>query len=89
MRINGVQNRSKFEPNKTLGISYALHMLLKQGPVFHSRLHYVMRSFIISQWKIITIWYKFPLLLDRVFSELWEGHLSLEGLGPATLCCVS
>jgi len=49
MRINGVQNRSKFEPNKTLGISYALHMLLKQGPVFHSRLHYVMRSFIISQ----------------------------------------
>jgi len=34
-----------FEQNKTLGISYALHMLLKQGSLFHCRPHYVMRSF--------------------------------------------
>jgi len=27
-------------------ISYALHMLLKQGSLFHSRPHYIMRSFI-------------------------------------------
>jgi len=46
IQINGVQNRSTFENNKILGISYALHMLLKQGAFFHSRPHYIMRSFI-------------------------------------------
>jgi len=36
-----------FEHNKALGISCALHMLLKQGPIFHSRPQYVMRNFIV------------------------------------------
>jgi len=35
IQINGVQNRSMFEHNKTVGVSYALHMFLKQGPIFH------------------------------------------------------
>jgi len=34
IQIDGAQNRSIFEHNKTLGISYALRMLLKQGPFF-------------------------------------------------------
>jgi len=33
-----------FYHNKSRGISYALHM---QGFLFHSRPHYIMRSFII------------------------------------------
>jgi len=40
-----------FEHNKTLGNSYALHMLLKQWPLFHCHPHYIMGSFILWQWK--------------------------------------
>jgi len=29
-----------FEHNQTFGISYALHMLLKLGTLYHSRPHY-------------------------------------------------
>jgi len=46
IQINGVQNRSMLEDNKTLGVSYAIHTLLKQGPFFHSFLQH-MRSFIL------------------------------------------
>jgi len=34
MQINGIQYRSIFEHNTTLGISNALHIFLKQGPLF-------------------------------------------------------
>ena len=40
IQINGVQNSSMFEHNKTLGISYAQHMLLKLGPpLYYKKLH--------------------------------------------------
>jgi len=45
IQVNGALNRSMFGHNKTLVISYALHTLLKQGPIFHSRPHCIMRSF--------------------------------------------
>jgi len=32
IQMNGVQNKSIFEHNKTLGISYASHMLSPEGP---------------------------------------------------------
>ena len=51
LQVNGAQNRFMFEHNQTLGISYALNMLLKQGSLFNSRPHYIMRSFIFWQWK--------------------------------------
>jgi len=35
-----------FEHNKTLGISNALPMFLKQGPLFNRRLYHIMISFI-------------------------------------------
>ena len=67
IQINGVQNRYMLERTKTLEMSYALHMLSKQGPCFHSRPHYEkLHSLTVRQ---ITIWYEFLLLLDRVFSE--------------------
>jgi len=42
-----------FEHIKTLGISHALHMLLRQGPFLHSRPYYLMRNFISWKWKIL------------------------------------
>jgi len=53
-QINGVRNRSMFEHSKTLGISYALFMLLKQGPFFDSRPHCIMTSFILLTVKKIS-----------------------------------
>jgi len=46
IEITGVQNQCMYEHNKTLGIAYALHMLLKQGPFF-TVVHCIMRSFIL------------------------------------------
>ena len=37
-----------------------------------------MRSFILWWWKIITIWYKILLLLDRVLSELFGTNFNLQ-----------
>ena len=70
-QINGVQNRCLFEHNKTLGTSYALYMLSKKGPFF-TAIHTILweASFSDSENKI-TIWYKYLLLLDKVFSELF------------------
>jgi len=47
IQTNGVQKLFILEHNETFGISYAPHMLLKQGPLFHSRPRYIMRSFIL------------------------------------------
>ena len=37
-----------------------------------------MKSFILRQWKIITTWFTFLLLLDRVFSELFGTNFNLQ-----------
>jgi len=50
-----------FEYSKIVGISYALDMLLKQGPLFHSRPHYIMRSFILCSEKNYHLVYIFAL----------------------------
>jgi len=64
-----------FEHKKTFGTSYALHSLLKQGHLFHSRPHNII-SFILWHWKEIIIWYKFLLLLDIVFSEIFRTNFN-------------
>jgi len=64
------------EHNKTLGISYALHMLLKSRAPFSqsSTLYYEKLHFLTV--KKIVIWYKFLLLLDRVFQNILEHILA-------------
>ena len=58
---------------KTLFFSQPwLHMLLKQGPLFHDRPHYIMRSFV----KKNIIWHTFLLSPDRVFSKLFGTNFN-------------
>jgi len=70
IQINGAQNRSIYEHNNPLGISYALHMLLKQGPLSQSSTIYCENLHSLTVKKIV-IWYKCLLLPDKVLSEIF------------------
>jgi len=61
------------EHNKTLGISYALHVL--RDPFSQTATLYYEKLYSMIVKKII-IWHKFLLLFDRVFSELVEQILA-------------
>jgi len=65
-----------FEHNKTLGILYALHMILKQEPFFHSCPHYIMRNFILWRWKKLPFGIHFCSYLIGSFQNFLEQILT-------------
>jgi len=52
---------------KTLGISYVPHILLKHGFLFHICPHYIMRNFILWQWKKLSFGINFCSYLTGSF----------------------
>jgi len=69
-----LQNKSMSE-HKRFEISYALHMFLKSGPLYHSRPHCMIEKLHSLTVQKVSCGMKFLLLLNRVFSELFATHL--------------
>jgi len=68
-----------FKHNWTFVIS--IHMTLKLWPLFHSRPHYgILWEASFSDSEKIIIWYKFSLLLDRVFSEFFGTSFNPQSI---------
>ena len=74
MQINGIQYRSIFEHNTTLGISNALHIFLKQGPLF-TVIHNMLWGASFSDSKKIIMWYKFLFLYLIRYFETFLGQI--------------
>ena len=73
IQINGVHNRSMFEHNKTLGISYAQHVFLKQGP-FSTVVHTILWEFSLSdsEKKLSLFSISFCSYLIGSFQTFWN-----------------
>ena len=71
------QNKSTFDNNKILGISHALHVLLKQG-TFSTVVHVILWEASFSdiwQWKIITSWNKLIGSFHNFLEKIWTHSL--------------